>query len=60
MAPEQWTGGTVTPATDQFAFCVALWEGLWGRRPFDGATITELGASTALESCKQYAAPAKP
>ena len=23
-------------------------------------TLTELGASTTLESCKQYAAPAKP
>jgi hypothetical protein len=38
MAPEQWLGGKVTPATDQFAFCVALWEALAGERPFRGQT----------------------
>ncbi len=42
MAPEQWTGGGVTPATDQFAYCVALWEALAGERPFRGATIETL------------------
>lgn len=36
MAPEQWQGGAVTPATDQFAFCVALWEALGGERPYRG------------------------
>jgi hypothetical protein len=42
MAPEQWHGGAVTPATDQFAFCVALWEALAGERPFRGATVEAL------------------
>jgi predicted Ser/Thr protein kinase len=42
MAPEQWTGGEVTPATDQFAFCVALWEALAGERPYRGNTAEEL------------------
>ncbi|MDQ3337273.1 MAG: serine/threonine protein kinase, partial [Myxococcota bacterium] len=42
MAPEQWSGGAVTPATDQFAFCVALWEALAGERPFKGATVEKL------------------
>ncbi|MBA3398320.1 MAG: serine/threonine protein kinase, partial [Deltaproteobacteria bacterium] len=44
MAPEQWSGGNVTPATDQFAFCVALWEALAGERPFRGATQEVLRA----------------
>ena len=44
MAPEQWTGERVTPATDQFAFCVALWEALAGKRPYGGATLDELRA----------------
>ncbi|MCX5743962.1 MAG: serine/threonine-protein kinase, partial [Proteobacteria bacterium] len=42
MAPEQWRFESVTPATDQFAFCVALWEALSGKRPFRGATLDEL------------------
>jgi hypothetical protein len=42
MAPEQWRGGAVTPATDQFGFCVALWEALAGERPFRGPTVEAL------------------
>ena len=33
MAPEQRRGVKAEPAADQFAFCVALWEALAGRRP---------------------------
>jgi tetratricopeptide (TPR) repeat protein len=33
MAPEQFSGGTVDARTDQFAFCVALFEALHGERP---------------------------
>ncbi|MEO7730897.1 MAG: serine/threonine-protein kinase, partial [Kofleriaceae bacterium] len=48
MAPEQWSGGLVTPATDQFAYCVALWEALAGERPYRGPTLDELRAQAAL------------
>ncbi len=44
MAPEQWRSEEVTPAADQFAFCVALWEALTGNRPFGGATLDDLRA----------------
>ena len=44
MAPEQWMGGIVGAAADQFAFCVALWEALTGARPYKGETIEELKA----------------
>jgi tetratricopeptide (TPR) repeat protein len=36
MAPEQHYGHPVTPAADQFAFCVSLYQGLYGRLPFTG------------------------
>jgi len=42
MAPEQLLGHQLTPAADQFALCVSLWEGLYGERPFTGDTLDEL------------------
>ncbi len=42
MAPEQHLGEEPTPAADQFAFCVALYEGLYGRRPFPAETLANL------------------
>ncbi|MBN9416188.1 MAG: serine/threonine protein kinase [Candidatus Eremiobacteraeota bacterium] len=37
MAPEQITGGTLLPATDQYAFGVMMFELFTGRRPFEVA-----------------------
>lgn len=44
MAPEQWNGSVVTAATDQFAFCVSLWEAITHKRPFTGTTLDALRA----------------
>ena len=41
MAPEQHDGGVTDARSDIFAFCVALWEALYGVRPFAGSTMTE-------------------
>ena len=42
MAPEQFTGRDVDERSDQFSFCVALWEALWGTRPFRGLGLHEV------------------
>jgi eukaryotic-like serine/threonine-protein kinase len=42
MAPEQFTGRRTDPRTDQFGFCVALYEALYGERPFAGETLESL------------------
>lgn len=42
MAPEQHFGRETDGRADQFAFCVALFEALYGRPPFTGSTIGEL------------------
>jgi len=45
MAPEQLVGETATARSDQFAFCVALYEAIHGELPFEGTTLTSLAAS---------------
>jgi tetratricopeptide (TPR) repeat protein/predicted Ser/Thr protein kinase len=47
MAPELWEGARPSAASDQFAFCVALYEALFGARPFNGATMSELATRIA-------------
>ncbi len=42
MAPEQFRGGRIDARADQFSFCVALYEALYGKRPFEGRSIDEL------------------
>ena len=38
MAPEQFEGGTLTPATDIYALGIVLFEMVNGKRPFDAET----------------------
>ncbi|MEM6989686.1 MAG: serine/threonine-protein kinase [Myxococcota bacterium] len=47
MAPEQHYGTATDPRTDQFSFCVSLWEALVGARPFRLAIPDLLDGSPA-------------
>lgn len=39
MAPEQMRGANVDARSDQFSFCVSLFEALEGKRPFEGRSL---------------------
>ncbi len=45
MSPEQFARDHATARSDQFAFCVVLYEALFGRRPFAGRSVGELIAN---------------
>lgn len=42
MAPEQHLGERIGPQTDQYAYCVALFEALHGHRPFTADSLDAL------------------
>jgi tetratricopeptide (TPR) repeat protein len=44
MALEQLVGATADARSDQFAFAIALWEALYGERPFAGDSTAEIVA----------------
>ncbi|MFV8749537.1 protein kinase domain-containing protein [Nannocystaceae bacterium ST9] len=63
MAPEQLLGVDVDARSDQFGFCVALFEALHGHRPFAGRTGAELLLATqrgAIEPVRARAGLPKP
>jgi tetratricopeptide (TPR) repeat protein/predicted Ser/Thr protein kinase len=42
MSPEQHAGQPADARSDQFSLCVALWEALFGARPFPGRTLAQI------------------
>lgn len=45
MAPEQLLGRRADARSDQFSFCVVLYEGIHGQRPFAGETFADISRS---------------
>jgi len=45
MAPEQHLGKETTARTDQFAFCLVVFEAIYGERAFKGDSLGELRAA---------------
>jgi serine/threonine protein kinase len=45
MPPEEFDGYESDARGDQFSFCVAFYEALYGERPFRGKTVLELSAN---------------
>jgi hypothetical protein len=46
MSPEQHLGDLTDSRSDQFSFCVALYEALYGKLPFAGNTLEALAFNT--------------
>jgi len=47
MAPEQFAAERTDARTDQFSYCVALYQALYGQHPFGGSNLAELMAAVA-------------
>jgi tetratricopeptide (TPR) repeat protein len=45
MAPEQFLGRPADERTDQFGFCIMLYEALYGERPFAGRSREDVAAA---------------
>ena len=59
MAPEQFLGTPTDARTDQFSFCIALYEALYGERPFEGSTMIDADANVVHGNVRDAPAATK-
>jgi formylglycine-generating enzyme required for sulfatase activity len=52
MAPEQFLGDRGDEKSDQFSFCVALYEALFGERPFAGDDMLSISVNVTTEQLR--------
>ncbi len=57
MAPEQYLGAVPDARSDQFSFCVALYEGLYGERPFSDEVVQHAATQLSRERTGETATP---
>jgi len=53
MPPEQYGAGTIDARSDQFAFCVSLYEALFGERPYVGDNMGALLHSMQSDAVRE-------
>jgi ABC-type branched-subunit amino acid transport system substrate-binding protein len=53
MAPEQHGSATIDARADLYAFCVALYEGLFDEQPFSGGNLLALHAAKSAEKVRR-------
>ncbi len=58
MAPAQLEGEPASAASDQFSYCVSLYEALYGAKPFKGDSIAELGKAQTVQQPADANVPA--
>jgi len=59
MAPEQFLSRATDARTDQFSFCVALHEALFGERPFPSGSLGELADAVVAGRVRELPAKAR-
>jgi len=59
MAPEQFLGTPTDARSDQFSFCISLYEALYGERPFEGSSMSTLTANVVHGNVREAPAGSK-
>jgi eukaryotic-like serine/threonine-protein kinase len=54
MAPEQFGGQIADAASDQYAYCVALFEACVGGRPHRGTTVAQIAAARRADAIEPW------
>lgn len=53
MAPEQHLGEVADARSDQYAFCLSLYEGFFAERPYAGTTLKELAGAKVRNELRE-------
>jgi tetratricopeptide (TPR) repeat protein/predicted Ser/Thr protein kinase len=57
LAPEIYAGSPASVLTDQFSYCISLWEAVYGERPFTPEQLLEATRTESLPLPRQFGGP---